>query len=74
MLYHRLALALFAAVAFANPVPENTDACSTVKCEGGTKCEVVDGKAQCVPTEGEQCGSTTCSGSEYCCNESCSCG
>lgn len=72
MLYRRLALALFAATALANPVPEGTDACSTVRCEGGHQCEVIDGKAECVPSEGEQCGAATCGDGEYCCNDSCS--
>lgn len=71
MLYQRLAVALFAAVAIANPLPEGTDACSAVKCKSGTTCEVVDGKAQCSPTGGEQCGSATCSSGTYCCNSSC---
>ncbi|KAL2107201.1 hypothetical protein VUR80DRAFT_5573 [Thermomyces stellatus] len=72
MLYRRLAVALFAAVALANPVPEGADACSKVRCKDGTRCEVVDGKAQCVPTGGEQCGAVTCGDGEYCCNDSCS--
>lgn len=72
MLYHHLTLALFAAVSLANPLPDNTDLCSTVKCKSGTECAVVDGRAQCEPSEGEQCGSATCSGGTYCCNSSCS--
>ena len=70
--YHRLALALFASTALANPVPgDNTDACATVRCTKDTECQVIDGKAKCVPVELETCGPTTCERGTTCCNASC---
>lgn len=74
MIYQQLALALFATVALANPVPESpVDGCSIVRCKSGTTCVVQDnGSGKCVPNEGEQCGNAICGEGEECCNDSCS--
>ncbi|KAK4041884.1 hypothetical protein C8A01DRAFT_45091 [Parachaetomium inaequale] len=45
--------------------------CATVKCAINTTCKVIDGKAQCVPINGIQCGNTVCEAGTTCCNPSC---
>lgn len=58
-----------------NPIDTNPrdtiTPCATVKCTSTTTCQVIDGRAQCVPIEGEKCGSTICAAGLTCCNASC---
>ncbi len=45
--------------------------CATVKCTATTSCQVIDGKALCVPNGATKCGSTYCDAGLTCCNASC---
>ncbi|KAM7202217.1 hypothetical protein V8F33_002934 [Rhypophila sp. PSN 637] len=45
------------------------DPCAVVRCAGGTVCQAINGKAQCV--KGISCGPTTCAAGDVCCNSSC---
>ncbi|KAK3335126.1 hypothetical protein B0T19DRAFT_405661 [Cercophora scortea] len=59
----------------ASPLESRTESlnlpCLLKLCTSGTICQVVDGKAQCVPETGIKCGPVKCLAGTYCCNASC---
>lgn len=74
MLFIRTAVAVFAALALANPLrPEEAEACASVQCAEGTACTVVSGKGYCTPID-PTCGPSgkkQCGKGMECCNHKC---
>lgn len=74
MLFVRTTVAVFAALAVANPLPANDDEiCASLDCAEDTSCTVVSGKGYCVPlnTVCGPSGAKFCPDGTQCCNHTC---
>lgn len=60
-----------APAAAADVDPEKISPCATVRCGWEATCQVIGGKAVCVPPNRQVCGQVVCAEGLTCCNASC---